>query len=164
MAGAGRCDGTFHLAIFGKTGVGKSTLINAVFGEDIAPTGIGEPVTMDSHLYVHKTGFMGLLDTRGLEIGTDTTTLINELDAYFKEMRKGPESEQIHVAWYCVRATDRRFEATEAEFVRRLAKLGLPVLLVITQVPSRDGKYHGDAIELAEHISSLELPIDGDKQ
>src|SRR5690606_19569099 len=64
--------GRFNLAVFGKTGVGKSTLINAVFGEDVAPTGIGEPVTMDGHLYVHRSGFLGLYDTRGLEIGNDT--------------------------------------------------------------------------------------------
>jgi predicted GTPase len=49
--------GRFNLAIFGKTGTGKSTLINAVFGEDVAPTGIGEPVTRTNHLYLHRAGF-----------------------------------------------------------------------------------------------------------
>jgi len=153
--------GRFNLAVFGKTGVGKSTLINAVFGEDVAPTGIGEPVTMDGHLYVHKTGFLGLYDTRGLEIGNDTDALIGELDRLMKDTRKQPVSEQIHAAWYCVRATDRRFEDTEAEFIRRLDKLGLPVVVVLTQVPSRDGALHGDALALAEHITSLGLPIAG---
>ena len=28
--------GRFNLAIFGKTGVGKSTLVNAIFGTEIA--------------------------------------------------------------------------------------------------------------------------------
>ena len=42
-------------------------------------------------------------------------------------MRRLPLSEQIHVAWYCVRGMDRRFEDTEADFVRRLDELGLPV-------------------------------------
>lgn len=153
--------GRFNLAIFGKTGVGKSTLINAIFGEDVAPTGIGEPVTMENHLYLHRAGFLGLLDTRGLEIGKDTDTLIAELGAYVRRMRANPLSEQIHVAWYCVRATDRRFEDTEAEFIRRLHELGLPVVAVLTQVPSRDGKHHGDAVTLADHIAELGLPIVG---
>ena len=48
--------GRFNLAIFGKTGVGKSTLINAIFGEEVARTGIGEPVTRGSHLYLDKIG------------------------------------------------------------------------------------------------------------
>lgn len=151
--------GRFNLAVFGKTGVGKSTLINAIFGEDVAPTGVGEPVTMDNHLYLHRAGFFGLLDTRGLEIGKDTDVLIKELGGYLKAMREKPLSEQIHVAWYCVRATDRRFEDTEADFIRRLHELGLPVIVVLTQVPSRDGEYHGDALALADHIAGLGLPI-----
>ncbi|MFJ6428343.1 GTPase family protein [Microbacterium maritypicum] len=153
--------GRFNLAIFGKTGVGKSTLINAIFGEEVAPTGVGEPVTMDEHLYIHRSGFLGLLDTRGLEIGKDTDELISELGEYLKKMRRQPLSEQIHVAWYCVRATDRRFEDTEAEFIRRLHDLGLPVVAVLTQVPSRNGEYHTDALTLADHIAGLDLPIVG---
>lgn len=153
--------GRFNLAIFGKTGVGKSTLINAIFGEEVAPTGVGEPVTMDEHLYIHRSGFLGLLDTRGLEIGKDTDELIRELGDYLKKMRQRPLSEQIHVAWYCVRATDRRFEDTEAEFIRRLHELGLPVVAVLTQVPSRNGEYHADALTLSDHIAGLDLPIVG---
>jgi len=155
--------GRFNLAIFGKTGVGKSTLVNAVFGEEVAPTGIGEPVTMANHLYIHRTGFMGLLDTRGLEIGQDSNELIDELSAYVKMMREGPESDHIHVAWYCVRATDRRFEDTEADFIRRLDKLGLPVIVVLTQVPSRSGELLPDAEALAMNIAERGLPIVGGK-
>lgn len=153
--------GRFNLAIFGKTGVGKSSLINAIFGENVAPTGIGEPVTMTEHLYVHRDGALGVIDTRGLEIGVDTDTLIGELGTYMDAMRHKPLFEQIHVAWYCVRATDRRFEETEAEFIRRLHELGLPVIVVLTQVPSRNGQHHQDAVELADHIASLGLPIAG---
>ncbi|MBO1901737.1 50S ribosome-binding GTPase [Leucobacter weissii] len=153
--------GRFNLAVFGKTGVGKSTLINAVFGDEVAATGIGEPVTMDEHLYLHRSGFFGLLDTRGLEIGVDTETLIGELGRYVERMRRQPLSEQIHAAWYCVRATDRRFEDTEAEFVRRLHELGLPVIVVLTQVPSRNARYHADALAMFEHIAGLGLPIEG---
>lgn len=36
--------GQFNLAIFGKTGAGKSTLINAIFGEAVAKTGGMSPV------------------------------------------------------------------------------------------------------------------------
>ncbi|CAN5447833.1 GTP-binding protein [soil metagenome] len=153
--------GRFNLAIFGKTGVGKSTLINAFFGEDVAPTGIGQPVTTDFHLYLHQSAFFGLLDTQGLEIGKDTKTLIREMKDYIDRTRKKPESEQIHVAWYCVRASDRRFEDTEADFVRSLHALGLPVIVVLTQVASREGELHSDAVALADYIASLGLPIEG---
>lgn len=153
--------GRFNLAIFGKTGVGKSTLINAIFGDDLAETGIGEPVTKDSHLYMHQSGHFGVLDTRGLEIGQDNDAILADLRDYVRTMRRLDLSEQVHVAWYCVRASDRRFEETEAEFIRALDDLGLPVLLVLTQVPKRKEQYHPDAVRLAEEILALELPVTG---
>jgi uncharacterized protein (DUF697 family)/GTPase Era involved in 16S rRNA processing len=154
--------GRFNLAIFGKTGVGKSTLVNAIFGTDVAATGIGEPVTQGSHLYLHADGHFGVLDTRGLEIGTDGSTILRELEQYVREMRRAPLAEQVHVAWYCVRAGDRRFEDTEEAFVRGLDQLGLQVLLVLTQVPMRAGEYHPDTLELAKSIADRDLPVQGE--
>ena len=50
---------------------------------------------------------------------------------------------------------------TEADFIRRLDELGLPVIVVLTQVPMRDNHYHPDAIALAEQIMARRLPIAG---
>lgn len=151
--------GRFNLAIFGKTGVGKSTLVNAIFGSEIAATGIGEPVTRAEHLYLHQSGTLGVLDTRGLEVGRDNDALIAELQDYLHGMRRRPLADQLHVAWYCVRAGDRRFEATEAEFVRALHGLGLPVIMVLTQVPRAGDRVHPDAEALAASIAGMGLPI-----
>jgi uncharacterized protein (DUF697 family)/GTP-binding protein EngB required for normal cell division len=151
--------GRFNLAIFGKTGVGKSTLVNAIFGTEIAATGIGEPVTRQEHLYLHQSGTLGVLDTRGLEVGRDNDALIGELTDYLHGMRRKPLGDQLHVAWYCVRAGDRRFEATEAEFVRALHGLGLPVIMVLTQVPRAGERVHPDAEALAASIAGWQLPI-----
>ena len=153
--------GRFNLAIFGKTGVGKSTLINAIFGQPVAATGIGAPVTLDTHLYLDTRGTLGLIDTRGLEIGRDDAELIKEITKYVKAMRSKPVEEQIHVAWYCVRGMDRRFEDVEERFIRTLHDLGIPVLVVFTQVPMRDGHYHPDAVELARQLEAKQLPIVG---
>ncbi|MDO5501265.1 MAG: DUF697 domain-containing protein [Propionibacteriaceae bacterium] len=153
--------GRFNLALFGKTGVGKSTLLNAIFGENVAPTGIGEPVTKGSHLYLDRRGRLGIVDTQGLEVGRDDKVLLQDLQKMVKEMRKKPLTEQVHVAWYCVRGLDRRFEEAEAEFIRRIDELGVPVICVFTQVPKKGEQYHPDAVALARHVESLNLPIVG---
>ncbi|HYN56760.1 MAG TPA: DUF697 domain-containing protein [Motilibacterales bacterium] len=158
--------GRFNLAVFGKTGVGKSTLVNAIFGESVAATGIGRPVTMGSHLYVHRTGKLGIYDTQGLEVGRDTAKIITELKRFIDNSRAMSFTEQVHLAWYCVRATDRRFEETEAAFIRELADVGLPVILVMTQVPGRRDQrgqlfLAPDAVELGRLIEGMGLPIHG---
>ena len=38
-------DSNVNLLVLGKTGVGKSSLLNYLFGEAVAPTGAGRPVT-----------------------------------------------------------------------------------------------------------------------
>jgi uncharacterized protein (DUF697 family)/GTP-binding protein EngB required for normal cell division len=153
--------GRFNLAIFGKTGVGKSTLVNAIFGEEVARTGIGEPVTRGSHLYVDRIGHLGIVDTQGLEVGKDNKEILAELTKAMNQMRRLPLPEQLHVAWFCVRGLDRRFEEAEADFVRRLDEIGLQVVLVLTQVPVRDGEFHPDAVRLAESIEARRLPLAG---
>ena len=40
-----------NIVVMGKTGAGKSTLINSVIGEDLVPTGVGGQVTQKNKIY-----------------------------------------------------------------------------------------------------------------
>ncbi len=151
--------GCFNLAVFGKTGVGKSTLVNAIFGRDVAATGVGSPVTRGLVYYRHPDGFLGVYDSEGFETGTAGDAIVAGLRRLVAEYRTGAVDRQIHAVWYLVRWSDRRFEAAQEQFVRELADLGLPVIIVMTQVPSRDGQVHPEAVEFAQYIESLSLPI-----
>lgn len=156
--------GRVNIAVFGRTGVGKSTLINAVFGERVAATGIGRPVTKEGHLYMSEVGAVGIYDTVGLEIGQDNSQILKELKKLVVQRRKKPIEEQLHIAWYCVHAMSRRFEPFEVEFIRRLDELELPVILVLTQVPKkkRPGAYpeiHPDVPKLLTAIEAENLPL-----
>jgi uncharacterized protein (DUF697 family) len=151
--------GTFNLAVFGKTGAGKSTLVNAIFGRDVARTGVGQPVTKGLVYHRHPDGFLGLYDSEGFETGTAGNVILEGLRALVADHGTRPVDQRIHAAWYLVRWSDRRFEGAQAEFVRALHELGLPVIVVMAQVPTRDGVIHPDALEFARYIEGLGLPL-----
>lgn len=155
--------GQFNLGLFGITGAGKSTLLNAVFGVELATTGIGAPITQDSTLHRTTTSSLGIFDTKGLELGTHMADTLAQLRRFVDENRLGPESDQLHVIWYCIRAGDRRIQPAEQEFIRGVASIGIPVVLVMTQVAlTPEGALHPEAMELADAIRDLGLPVRGD--
>jgi predicted GTPase len=60
--------------IIGPSGVGKSTLINELYGEYLAEEGSGKKYTTKGKKYISdKIPFMSLIDTVGAEIGKEHT-------------------------------------------------------------------------------------------
>jgi GTPase SAR1 family protein len=57
-----------NVVIAGRSGVGKSTLINAVFQGNVAETGQGRPVTSRTTEYIKDGLPLAIMDTRGLEM------------------------------------------------------------------------------------------------
>jgi len=60
--------GRFNLAVIGGSGVGKSSLVNAVFGRNLAKVGKGLPVTRGVQYYEDDS--LGIWDVEGFEIGS----------------------------------------------------------------------------------------------
>ena len=67
--------GKVNVLIAGRTGVGKSTLINSVFQGRLAATGQGEPVTQTTRLLSKEGIPLAIWDTRGLEMSDFQETL-----------------------------------------------------------------------------------------
>nr|WP_281499069.1 GTPase [Helicobacter pylori] len=51
----------------GEVGVGKSSLINGLFGQEVAKAGVGKPVTQHLEKYVDEEKGLILWDTKGIE-------------------------------------------------------------------------------------------------
>lgn len=151
--------GHFNLLTVGNTGAGKSTLVNAIFGWDIAATGIGRPVTMGTKEYRHPHMPLSIFDTRGGEIGESSEALQQRLKNEILKRRHLEVPEQIHVAWYCIRWSDRRLEDGQVDLIKAIADTGVPVVMVLTQVPRKDGRCHPDAEAMAGTILRQDLPL-----
>ena len=139
-----------NLQIIGKTGVGKSTLVNAIFGEKIAEVKKGEPCTMETKCYEsEKYNFIRIYDTRGIEISKnfDIEKVFNETLKDIKEKcEKNEPDNLIHCLLYCFTGT--RFEREEGEILVKLRKTyegkKLPIIMVLTQDIEEDDEEDGE--------------------
>lgn len=156
--------GRFNLAVVGGTGVGKSSLINAVFGRDLAKVGKGLPVTRGVDYYSDDS--LGIWDLEGFEIGS-TRSPAESLRASLAVIAQRPAVEQISVVWYCVLSTSDRLTAPDIEMIRELDAAGLPVVLVLTKVDWARNPLTGartPPLDVAEFTQWLEDPVDAQGQ
>jgi uncharacterized protein (DUF697 family)/GTP-binding protein EngB required for normal cell division len=147
--------GHANILISGQTGVGKSTLINAVFRVPLADEGTGKPVTKHVQRYDVPGVPVTIFDTPGIELGQAKNDVIREYKKTITDSRKGPPDGVIHAAWYCVDAGQARIQDYDIEIVRALAD-EVPVILVLTQCID-DGR----AAALDAAIVQEDLPIEG---
>ena len=130
--------------LLGKTGTGKSTLINELIGDYVAPESGFRPETRENKNY--ETDILRLWDTEGIEANKekDAQKIIDNAKKLIKDSeRKGPDW-FIHCIWYCV--TGYRFEEIEDFAVRELTKSyvdeKLPLIIVYTHALSSEGVYN----------------------
>jgi len=124
--------GRVNVLIAGKTGVGKSTLINSIFQGNIAKTGQGKPVTTETREYTKEGVPVSIFDTRGLEL-KHHQKIVTDLEKFVSDRAEDEDgNKHIHVAWICISEDGRRVEAGEMELVERIAK-HMPVIVVVTK-------------------------------
>ena len=126
--------GNINILICGKTGVGKSTLINAIFGSEYANVGQGKPVTQNIEKIHINDSPLNLYDSRGLEC-KDYEKILEDLKDFLNSKRNTNDiSEQIHLAWICIDENSRRVETAEKELGKLLKEKEVPYIVVITKV------------------------------
>lgn len=133
-----------NVLVIGNSGVGKSTLINAVIQREDAETGRGsEGTTKDLHIYPAEKIGLRLVDTAGFEPSLiKKRKIIHDVKKWSKESVT-EEDHNINVIWFCVDGTSSKLFDDTIKSLMKATSLwkSVPIIVVITKsysVPERE--------------------------
>ena len=122
-----------NILVCGKTGVGKTSLIQAVTHRGVVPDsaiGNGRATTQGFHVY--ETDAATFIDSEGMNPGTQSVD--DYVDFILDEMMDRLETEEsdnlIHNVWYCIDGSGARVQETDAKLIRTFRD---NMILVVTK-------------------------------
>lgn len=130
-----------NVLIMGKTGTGKSTLLNYLCETDFAQTGTGKPVTEEG-IYDYVAKIKGqeirIFDSWGIEAG--------KVERWKELIKKALKQHGVqcsiadwfHSVIYCVQAGGGRVEDVDVEIIRQFLEEGYKVTIVLTKADQVD--------------------------
>lgn len=128
---------SINILVLGKSGVGKSSLLNYLVEKNICETGVGSPVTQnyfDNYIFTnnYKNINYNLLDTKGIE-PAETKQFIEIIEKKIKSFEANSSIfDKLHTIYYCIAASSKRIETFEIEFIKKL-KANIPIIIILTK-------------------------------
>ena len=154
-----------NLAIVGGTGVGKSSLINRIFGKNAAKAGVGAPITKGMNRIEDPSQSVPIVfyDTEGYETTStneqNNTNFEQNIIPEFEKLQKKNLDEQIHIVWYCISIANHRVTPYDIKNIKYFKDNGYKIAIVFTKCDTDEELEDGSGKDANEFKSIIKEKI-----
>lgn len=122
-----------NILLVGGTGVGKSSIINMIFGDGTAKVGHGLPETRGINK-IDQDKDVVLFDTEGFEIGENSEEKFNQnVLGFIKDKKTEATENHIHLVWFVISGSSDRVTDYDIKLYNDLKDLGVPVAIIFSK-------------------------------
>lgn len=130
-----------NILICGATGVGKSTIINEFFGEELARVNDGKPETRGIKKYEKSDKNIIIYDSEGYEVGNENLTNFKENIIGYIDYKRDENTdvcEHIHLVWYAISAANKRISDLDISTIKEIKSKNVSLCIILTKIDSVD--------------------------
>lgn len=143
-----------NILIAGATGVGKSSLINMIFGDNVAVIGTGKPVTQKIDVYESAQSDVRIFDSKGYEVGEMADHEFFDSVIGLAKSYDDPDK-IIHLIWYCISCSNNRVTDYDLNAINSFLTAGLSVAVVLTKADLASD----EEVENLKQVLPKECPV-----
>lgn len=132
-----------NIMLLGCTGCGKSTLINTIFGKQVAKVSDTGRGTTEFQVYrgEDNNSSVNLIDSKGYEMGSaeDCKRFIGDFNKWMSQNRN--TQDMVHLVWYCISVSTTRIQDYDIEVLKSVNSdrdIRGKLAVVITQCDNDD--------------------------
>lgn len=146
--------------MIGRSGTGKSSLLNYLYGKEIEKTGTGKPVTekgiFEHAIELNNSCVLHIYDTWGLE-----PNKTEEWQELIHEEIKKHDADDIkdwfHFILYCINAQSARIEDFEEDFIKSLVNTTNHIIIALTHCDNANEK---DLNSMTDNLLTMGIKSD----
>jgi len=160
-----------RILVAGVTGVGKSSVINSIFGSDLAAEGAGRPITQHFQKFAPEGQSLVLYDSKGFESGMNYEDVAESTRKYFSlnhtprvkskskhkvngnSKHRHKREKTPHIVWFVINSAAGRFQDFEERVCRELFG-HIPLLFILNKI---DIATNDQIQEMTKLLKSLNL-------
>ncbi len=152
----------YNVVFVGKTGTGKSALINYLYGDKIRETGVGKPVTQKGFHYVDfeiNELSVRFFDSWGLEVGKEDKWL-GLLNEELEKRDTGKSAEEwFHSVFYCIQGSGHRVEDSDIRIIKLFIDKNYKVAVILTKADLISEEDEEKLIDTVQNALGQGVPV-----